>query len=349
MSVDRPRILLYGGFGEASFEYTWLTWLEAQGYPTQAFDYRQCVKRLASNRYFEKVLWRFGSGPLAAYVSRELQRAAATFGPDLVLVVSGQLVTKQALQAMRSRLKASLFHYYGEDFFNSRTTTRTLREAAPYYDWFFTTKSFNVAEMAALGMTRVVYSPHAYRENCHYPVKVGKADAQRCGSDLVFVGTWETERAAVLETLEGFNLRVWGNLWQQVPRESWLRACVQGRAVYCAELSAVLGSSKICLSFLRKANRDQHTSRTFEIPACGAFQLSERTDEILGFFVEGKEIECFSSAEELKDKACYYLAHDHARCRIARAGFERVRRESYGHRDRLRVILSYYGNAKLAG
>ena len=82
---------------------------------------------------------------------------------------------------------------------------------------------------------------------------------------------------------------------------------VAGRAVYGGELARVFGASKVSLSFLRRANRDLHTSRTFEIPACGGFQLSERTEEVLNFFEEGKEIECFSSLDELKDKITYYL------------------------------------------
>ena len=104
----------------------------------------------------------------------------------------------------------------------------------------------------------------------------------------------------------------------------------------------MFGTSKISLSFLRKANRDLHTSRTFEIPACGGFQLSERTEEVLNFFEEGKEIECFSSLDELRDKITYYLKHESRRLRIAAAGLERGRRSRYRFTDRLETILNAY-------
>ena len=63
---------------------------------------------------------------------------------------------------------------------------------------------------------------------------------------------------------------------------------------------------------------------------------------MLNFFEEGKEIECFSSLDELKDKITYYLKHESQRLRIAAAGLDRVRRNRYRFTDRLETILSAY-------
>ena len=56
------------------------------------------------------------------------------------------------------------------------------------------------------------------------------------------------------------------------------------------------------MNVLRLQNKGSHNMRTFEIPASGGFMLQERSNEVLEFFEEGKEIECFSSVKELKDK-----------------------------------------------
>ena len=342
MARSTARILLYGSFTPPDFEYGWLAWLRRRNYTVLPFPRGGTVKRLLRSHWSQRIGWRLAPGLLAKFESRSFVDRARRFRPDLVLVVSGNLITSRALAEIKSTTAATLFHFHNEDIANRLNTTATLREAIRRYDHVFTTKSFNIDTLSLMGAQAVTYVPHGYRDNCHFPVSVEQRDQKRYGSDVVFVGTWERPRAQTLEQLNGFDLRVWGNDWQKLPRKSPLRVRVKGRPVYGDELARVFGASKISLSFLRKANRDLHTSRTFEIPACGGFQLSERTEEVLNFFEEGKEIECFSSLDELKDKITYYLKHESRRLRIAASGLERVRRSRYRFTDRLETILSAY-------
>ena len=342
MARSAARILMYGSFTPPDFEYGWLRWLRCHNYTVLPFPRGATVKRLLRSGWPRRIGWRLAPGLLAKIESRSFVDGARRFRPDLVLVVSGNLITSRALVEIKNSTAAALFHFHNEDISNQLNTTATLRKAIRRYDHVFTTKSFNVDTLSLMGSRAVTYVPHGYRDNCHFPVSVDPKDRKRYGSDVVFVGTWERSRSETLEQLDGFNLRVWGNDWHKLPRKSRLRSRVEGRPVYGDELARVFGASKISLSFLRKANRDLHTSRTFEIPACGGFQLSERTEEVLNFFEEGKEIECFSSLDELRDKITYYLKHESRRLRIAAAGLERVRRSRYRFTDRLETILNAY-------
>jgi hypothetical protein len=114
---------------------------------------------------------------------------------------------------------------------------------------------------------------------------------------------------------------------------------VEARPVFNQDFIKVLNATRINLNFLRKINRDRHTSRSLEIPACQGFMLAERTDEHLQLFTEGKEAEFFDSREELLQKVQYYLTHETERESIARAGLERCFKSGYSHRDRLKVVL----------
>jgi len=58
--------------------------------------------------------------------------------------------------------------------------------------------------------------------------------------------------------------------------------------------------------------------RVFDVPATGAFLLTDYSPELREHYKIGEEIVCFSDVEELKDKAGYYLTHDAWREEIAR-------------------------------
>jgi spore maturation protein CgeB len=346
MNDPHPRILLCGNIAPPTFENCWLNWLRDHDYPVRAFDPNALLAKNIPSTLLWRILWRFFSNALAIFASRHLMEKVCSFQPDLLLVVSGNLVTPTALQSIREKTRATLFHYYGEDFFNPLNIKNTLRRSIHCYDHLFTTKTFNVPELTALGLANVSFIPCGYIPGCHFPVTVTAEDRQCYGSDLSFVGTFEKQRARTLAQLGQFDLKIWGSDWHKAGKKLGLQKAIQSRAIYCEGMSRVLNASLVNLAFLRKANRDRHDQRTFEIPACGGFSLSERTDEVLSFFEEGKEIECFESVEELKDKAAYYIAHDAQRQMIAAAGLARVCRSAYSYTDHIQTILKQYSEMR---
>ena len=104
---------------------------------------------------------------------------------------------------------------------------------------------------------------------------------------------------------------------------------VKGDGLWRADYVNALASFRIGLGLLSKYIPEQHTTRTFEIPAAGSFLLAERTAEHQNFFQEGEEAEFFESSAELASKAVFYLSNDSARRRIAARGRERCRRSGY--------------------
>lgn len=64
--------------------------------------------------------------------------------------------------------------------------------------------------------------------------------------------------------------------------------------------------------------------RVFDVPATGAFLLTDYSPELEEHYRIGEEIVCFGNVEELKEKARYYLAHDAEREAIARNGYEKA-------------------------
>jgi len=73
--------------------------------------------------------------------------------------------------------------------------------------------------------------------------------------------------------------------------------------------------------------------RTFEIASCGSFQLVDFRKIMHRHFLIGDEIICYTSVDELRDLAKYYLKHPTERRKISDKGYKRVLHEhSYIHR-----------------
>ena len=94
---------------------------------------------------------------------------------------------------------------------------------------------------------------------------------------------------------------------------------------------------------MRKVCPDQHTTRTFEIPACGSLLLADRTEEHQEFFEEGKEAEFFDSCDELLDKLKFYCSNEAARKRIADGGYKRCKEGGYAYVCRVSGALQALG------
>jgi spore maturation protein CgeB len=84
-------------------------------------------------------------------------------------------------------------------------------------------------------------------------------------------------------------------------------------------------TTKIVLNFIRAQNGSAHNMRSFEVPASGAFLLTQRTDDQGSrFFKEHESVACFATKDELISHIRYYLAHNQERAAIARNGHAAV-------------------------
>jgi spore maturation protein CgeB len=86
--------------------------------------------------------------------------------------------------------------------------------------------------------------------------------------------------------------------------------------------------------------------RVFDVPACGAFLLTDHQQSIEGLFDVGKEVVTYRHRGEIADLARFYLRDGHAREAVAKKGRERVLKEhTYRHRidTLIRLVRKTYG------
>ncbi len=295
------------------------------------------------------VLW---SRPLMRAVARLLRPAAvrelnATLletvrraRPDLLLVFKGTFVMRATLDAIRA-LGVRCYCFYPDVSF--RAHGPYLPEALPGYDWVFVTKTFGLRDMREqLGVERASVLLHAFDPDLHRPVELSAEDVARYGCDVGFIGTWSPKKAELLSDVvrarPHLSVRIFGNQWDRLEVSHPLAKSCAGFAVEGEEYVRALTAARINLGLLSEQRigasaGDQVTSRTFHIPACGAFMLHERTEELLQIFTEGRDVACFGSSQELVERIDHYLAHGAERASIASRGRELVRAaHSWDHR-----------------
>ncbi len=230
-----------------------------------------------------------------------------------------------------------LCHYNPDDPFGRASITgmgwRFFMKSIPNYDIHFVPRRVNVKEYESRGAKKVVFFFKGFDPLIHRPIPVTQEDRIKFGGQVGFIGEYEKERAqSILYLAEnGIQTTVWGKSWARL-KHRHENLTVQEFALWNDDYARAICSFDIVLAFLRKANRDQHTSRSLEIPACGAFMLAERTEDHQELFEEGIEAEFFSTKEELLAKVTYYLGHPVNREAIAVAGRERCLRGGYSNR-----------------
>jgi hypothetical protein len=269
---------------------------------------------------------------------------------DILWVDKGLTIGPETLRiAKKTNPRLVAVSYSPDDMFAPDLQSLRYLACVSLYDVHVTTKSFNVDELPTLGARDVIFVDNAYDPEVHKPLRLDVADTLRFEARVGFVGTYEDQRAQTMLALarDDVSIKIWGHGWGRM-REMHPNLDIRPGQLSATEFSKVINATEINLGFLRKAYRDVQTTRSIEIPACGAFMLAERSDEHSRLFVEGKEAEFFASHAELRDKIRFYLEHPNDRKRVAAAGRQRCLTAGYDNASRLTGVLDQISRRYLA-
>jgi hypothetical protein len=266
---------------------------------------------------------------------RTLLETAEQARPDVVLIVKGPYVRPRILRQLR-QMGAALVNFSTDDPFNPAVTTRYLQAGIGGYDVYATPRAANVAQLQACGARKTPVVPFGYKPTVHFIDPAG-TDGDRC--ELLFIGGADRDRVAffrrVVELWPGVRLDLYGNYWT---RDPVLRRFARGYA-YGDLYRTATRRARFAVNLVRRANRDGHVMRTFEVPACGGCMLAERTDDHARFFDEGRDALFFETPEELVRQARALVDDAGRRNEIAASGHCRVVRDGHSYGTRLATLL----------
>ena len=137
-------------------------------------------------------------------------------------------------------------------------------------------------------------------------------------------------------TRAGLNVALYGGYWTRFPEtKAYSRGQADPRT-----LRKAIGGAKIALGLVRRANRDGHSMRTFEVPAIGACMLVEDTEDHREIFgEEGKTVVYFNNIDRMIEKARWLRGSDEERQRLAGSLHKLITSGKHTYSDRLTRML----------
>src|SRR5258707_3821883 len=136
-----------------------------------------------------------------------------------------------------------------------------------------------------------------------------------------------------------------GGYWQRYPA---FRA--QALGIKPPEIiRALTASAKVNLCLVRRANRDGHVMRSFEIAASGGCMVAEDTDEHREIFgPEGEATVYFRNAKEAAERTRALLCNVAERKRLAAGLHRRIVGGAHTYGDRLGVMIEIASGRRMS-
>lgn len=185
------------------------------------------------------------------------------------------------------------------------------------------------------------------RPSFHVPLAVNPADYRPMNvplsyqSDICFIGSAWPGRLPVIDRLHPFLLQkkfiIIGDGWEKLKHYQQLKRGIISKKIPPDEVARYYNGAKIVLNIHRtsddlgrnprKLPARTPNNRTFDIAACGSFQLATKRADLGRFYQMNKEMVDYLGIEDLKRKMIYYLQHEHQRKAIARGAYRRTLKE----------------------
>ncbi len=274
-------------------------------------------------------------------VSQAILAKVETFEPDLVLALAQAPLSIQALKRLRKDGVVTAM-WFVEDF---RLFTYW-QAFAPFYDIFAVIQKDDFfTALQQVGVNDVVYLPLAAQPNLHQQLELSAVDQRVFGSDVSFMGAGYANRRMAFRDLVHYEFKLWGTDWDG---DAVLAPFVQmgGKRISSEDCVRIFNATKININLHSSVQAKDLVSggdfvnpRTFEVAACGAFQLVDRRSLLPELFAPD-ELAVFDSMAQLRQLIDHYLAHPEERQAMAQRAKARVLAE-HTYEARMRTLLDF--------
>jgi spore maturation protein CgeB len=292
------------------------------------------AKKIASKLRFLKPIFNLLIKAYLIKENKEFFSIVSKEMPDLLFIIKGDNFFPVTLEKIKKVLSCPVVGYAWDEPFYTHNNIQddyrraNLKDGIHWYDLFFVFDAFYIDEIKRQGAKKVKYLPLATNPNRYSEITVTDQDRCDYDYDVCFIGMPFPNRVEMFESLRDYNLGVFGDHWTKYfilegkITPSYYKGKASGETV-----NKIYLSSKIVLNIHHPHSIEGLNTRTFDIPACGAFEMVDDKKNVEKHFKIDKEIVTFKNVNELKSKIDFYLKNDNLRRTISACGKQRVLNE----------------------
>ena len=261
--------------------------------------------------------------------------------PDFMFcVLSNEELDKDIIKYISEKTDTVTFNWFCDDDWRFDIYSRYW---APCFNYVSTTSKEAYYKYKKIGYDNAFMTQWAC--NHFYYQKLNLIEKY----EVTFIGLPHGNRREWVNNIisSGINLRYWGYRWKEIPTniffkgfwffpkrikflkklyEKTISNIKNSTRISQEDMIKVFNQSKINLNLSMSSDKKtvELKGRNFEIPGCGSFLLTGYAPHLEEYYEIGKEVVCFDSLEDLKEKINYYLKNEEEREKIALAGYLRT-------------------------
>lgn len=275
---------------------------------------------------------------LKSYVIKENNELLAAIykeKPDLLFIVKGDYLFPENLARIKKEFSCSVAGYVWDEPFYKPDSNQddyrkyNLKNGIHLYDCVFTFDTFYIDEIIRQGAKKVQYLPLATNPSHYREISLTEQESLQYDYDVCFIGMPAENRVEIFESLyNNYKLGVFGDYWQEyfIRRGLKIPSYYRGKATG-ETVNKIYISSKIALNINQAQSKEGLNTRTFDIPACGAFEIVDYKKKIETHFKIDEEIVTFKNINDLKSKVDFYLKNNELRKAISVRSRQKVLNE----------------------
>lgn len=289
-----------------------------------------------TSKIFSSLGWRYKFGPFIKNINNYIIGVINNdWHYDLVWIDKGVFIDPEVIEKLRKQSN-TLVHYTPDPAFTYHQS-HLFYKAIPYYDYCITTKSFEIKDYEKFSV-KTIFCTQGFDPQLHKPFF---SFEQKKG--VVFIGHYEEERAEIVAKLLEAKVQVnlagikWSNFVKKYKHNNYLY--YKGSGLFGVDYSNEISSALIGLGLLSKWIPELHTTRTFEIPACGTALATEYNDDTKLFF-EKDEVLFYENKEHLIFLIKKIIVDPISLKILTLKGYERINQSKKDYHSILENILS---------